>query len=192
MQFHINKPEEDEGIVWKRKAEKSNFLFGRTGDFIFTPFQCDLCSFRNITKISPLSSSIVDTRLLAYIRRANLDALWSRTPGTVSGSLIEMRKVLKYCEELNIPPPFEPLGPWPIADDQGLRLAISFLRASQEGGKTSQRYTQYDTIRKMVSSFGNHYEAAQKSSTNTWILCSDKSNTFFTDSPARSEFFKRF
>ena len=179
-------------LCGNEKNEKSQFLFGRSGDFVFTPFQCDLCSFRNITKRSPFPSSLADKRLMAYIRRANLDVFWSRTPGTVSGSLTGMRKILKCCQELNMSPPFEPLGPWPVDDNQGYRLAISILRVSQEGGKNSQLYTQYDTIRKMVSSFGNHYEVAQKSSTNTWVLRSDKSNTFFTDSPARSEFFKRF
>ena len=192
VKFHINAPDEDEGVVWKRKGESSKFLQARSGDFIFTPFQCDVCSFRNIQSRSPLPSSQADQRLLAYIRRANLDAIWSRTPGTISGSLVGIRKILKTAELLNMPSPLEDLGPWPVEDIHGLRLAIAILQASQEGGKNSKEYTQYDSIRKISSAFGNHYEASKSAAINTWVLRSDKTKSHFTDSPARSEFFNRF
>ena len=186
VKYHINAPEEDEGVVWKRKRDSTKFINARSGDFIFTPFQCDICSFRNIQKRSPSSSSQADQRLMAYIRRANLDAFWSRTSGTVSGSLVSIRNILKTSDTLNMPPPLEDLGPWPTEDVQGLRLAITILQASQEGERNSTEYTQYDSIRKISSAFGNHYEATRLAATNT------KTNTFFTDSPARSEFFTRF
>lgn len=72
-----------------------------------------------------MPSSQADLRLLAYIRRANLDAFWSMTSGTITGSLVEIRKILKTANQLNMPPPLEELGPWPTQDIQGLRLAIT-------------------------------------------------------------------
>ena len=74
MAFHINSPEEDEGIVWKRRKSTQKFLTTRSGDSFFTPFQCDFCMFKNIKKRAHMSSSQADMRLLSYIRRANLDA----------------------------------------------------------------------------------------------------------------------
>ena len=192
VSFHINTPEEDEGVIWKRRKESTKFLHARPGDFILSPFQCDVCSFRNIKSRSPVSTSVSDTRLLAYIRRANLDVFWSRSPGTVTSSVAGIRKIINYSNELNMPPPLEPLGPWPVEDKQGLRLAICTLKASQEAGKNDPKYTQYDTVRKIGSSFGNHYEASITSNAHRWVLRADKGNTFFTDSPARSEFFNRF
>lgn len=192
VDFHIHKPIEDEGVVWKRREDTTKFLSARTGDFLFVPFQCDLCSFRNLTKRSSEPGSQADVRLLVYIRRATLDAFWSRATGTISRSMTGMRKMLRYCNELRIPPPFEQLGPLPVEDIQELTLAITILKASQEQGKNSSNYTQYDSIRKIRSAYGNHYEASKSASTSTWVLRSDKFNTFFTDSLARSEFFNRF
>ena len=100
--------------------------------------------------------------------------------------------MLRTAKEFDITPSLESLGPWPVEDVQGMRLAITILRSSQEAGKNDPSNTQYDTIRKISSAFGNHYEASLKAANSTWVLRSDKSNSFFTDSPARSEFFKRF
>ena len=190
--FHINAPEEDEGVVWKRRKNTQKFLCARSGDAFFTSFQCDFCVFKNIKKRAPISSSQADTRFMSYIRRANLDAFWSRSPGTISGSLTGLRKIIRTAQEFDMSPSIEPIGPWPVEDVQGMRLAITILRASQEPGRNDPSYTQFDTIRKISSAFGNHYEASLKAANSVWVLRSDKSNSFFTDSPARSEFFTRF
>lgn len=192
LSFHIKEPEEDEGIVWKRRKETTKFLTARSGDGFFTPFQCDFCVFRNIKKRAPKSYSQADMNLMGYIRRANLDALWSRANGTISGSLTGLRKIIRTAEDFDMIPPLEPLGPWPIEDVQGMRLAITILKASQSPGRNDPTYAQFDSIRKISSAFGNHYEASLKAANNTWALRSDKSNSFFTDSSARSQFFTRF
>ncbi len=50
-------------------------------------FQCDRCWFINLKKIEPRKSSFSDVRLLKYIRRANLDMLWSKEPSTIKSIL---------------------------------------------------------------------------------------------------------
>lgn len=147
MEFQINSPEEDEGIVWKRRKNTQKFLTARTGDAFFTPFQSDYCVFKNIKKRAPMSSSQADTRLMTYIRRANLGAFWNRALGTVSGSVTGLRKIIRAAKEFNMPPPLEALGPWPVEDVQGMRLAIFILRSSQEAGRNNPSCTQYDSIR---------------------------------------------
>lgn len=192
LPFHVNAPEEDEGIVWKRRKETSKFMTARSGDGLFTPFQCDSCVFKNIKRRAPKACSQADMNLMGYIRRANLDALWSRATGTITGSVAGLRKIIKTAKEFDMLPPLEPLGPWPVEDIQGMRLAITILKASQAPGRNDPTYTQFDSIRKISSSFGNHYEASLKAANSTWVLRSDKANSFFTDSPVRSEFFTRF
>ena len=54
--------------------------------------------------------------LMGYIRRANLDALWSRATGTITGSVAGLRKIIKTAKEFDMLPPLEPLGPWPVED----------------------------------------------------------------------------
>lgn len=66
-----------------------------------------------------------------------------------------------------MPPPLEALGPWPVEDSFGMRIAISIVLASQGSGKNVASYTQYDSIRKIGSAYGNHYEATTKSALNT-------------------------
>lgn len=72
------------------------FMHARRGDNLITPFQCDLCWFRNLQKRAPNPKSQSDSLLLAYIRRVNLDAFWSRSPKTVSGSLTGLKKNLSH------------------------------------------------------------------------------------------------
>mgnify|MGYP000040298935 CR=1 FL=1 len=57
------------------------------------PFQCELCHFRNVMKRNPEKSNPVDNELLDFMRRANLDAFWSREPTSVSANLKEAKRV---------------------------------------------------------------------------------------------------
>jgi len=81
------------GALWISNSDENRFLYARSGDFLHYSFQCDLCWFRNIKFRSPSASSQSDQRLLKYIRRVNLDGMWSREPGTVRS----IRLHCKYC-----------------------------------------------------------------------------------------------
>ncbi len=63
--------------------EEKRFLEARDGDNLVTPFQCDRCHFINIMGREPLEDLSTDLRMLKCIRRANLDAFWSREAGTI-------------------------------------------------------------------------------------------------------------
>ena len=75
--FHIAQPENDEGGKWEKKRDEGRFLVARNGDMMSSPFQCDCCWFVNLSKREPNGASESDHRLLGYIRRVNLDMLWS-------------------------------------------------------------------------------------------------------------------
>lgn len=63
-------------------GEESDFLCARPGDHLFCPFECDACAFFRLKRNLPDPKSRTDSLLQIYIRRANLDAFWSRRPST--------------------------------------------------------------------------------------------------------------
>ena len=67
-----------------RPGEETRFLIGRHGDNLLIPFQCELCHFRNIMSRNPARTLASDVEMMDFIRRANLDAFWSREPRTVN------------------------------------------------------------------------------------------------------------
>jgi hypothetical protein len=50
------------------------------------PFECDLCSFRNVTGRDPVLGDHNDHFTLVTIRRVLLDVMWAREPDTVAGN----------------------------------------------------------------------------------------------------------
>ena len=96
--FHISKASVDGKEVseehqarmelqWGKRGErKESYLVGRNGDHLMCPFECDTCIFRKLKGRDSKSSSESDNLLLEFIRRANMDAFWSRASSTVLGN----------------------------------------------------------------------------------------------------------
>jgi hypothetical protein len=63
--------------------QQNLFKVARAGDHLMVPFQCKLCHFCNI----PEKWNHTDTKLLDFIRRANLDAFWALRAGLGVGQL---------------------------------------------------------------------------------------------------------
>ena len=75
------------------------------------PFQCDHCWFVNINKREPEVSSLGDARIMQYIRRVNLDVMWSQESGTVKNILGTLRKGKNLSAELGLSPVTLEVGP---------------------------------------------------------------------------------
>ena len=79
MLFHIAKPPKDKNEnpriskAWELKREKSQFNHARKGDHLLVPFECNLCVFRNLRKVSLDFSLHADILLLSCIRGVNFD-----------------------------------------------------------------------------------------------------------------------
>ena len=58
-------------------------------------FQCDKCPFRKIQGRDPNALSEKYIRLLVAIRRANVDAFWSREPGKFKVNLTMVNRLGK-------------------------------------------------------------------------------------------------
>jgi hypothetical protein len=69
------------------EEEQHHHLQARNGDHLLTLFQCDLCTFQNLTLHNPIMNSPKDDLLLYCLRRVNLDATWGREPATVAATL---------------------------------------------------------------------------------------------------------
>lgn len=186
-------PENDEGAKWKKSKEAPRFICARPGDLLGSPFQCDHCWFVNIKKTPPEYSSLSDRRFLGYIRRVNLDVMWSREKGTVGNILSTVKKGKQLSLELGCEPLPLTMGPWKVDDDMGMQMAIELLRASQRPGKNDKEYVQFDSIRKLRSAYANVFEASPDFSSQCLVMKGDKGRTFqLTNMPSDSILFRRF
>ena len=138
-----------------RHRPLSQYLHARDGDHLITPFECDLCIFRKLRRESPNLGSQVDDRLLAGIRRINLDAFWSRSASTVSGNKDRVAAALRISKSLGLEGPYFNDGPMPDYDYCGYELALQMVEASRKPGRYSKDYTQFDTIRKYRSLYAS-------------------------------------
>jgi hypothetical protein len=133
--FLIRAQYDDNGDIIVEPGGEIKFLEGRKGDHLMVPFQCDQCHFRNLTGRDPAKWKITDHEVLEYIRRANLDAFWDRSPNTVSSNLSDAWRMEKMGERLGIGAMAPAIGPFPLKDKCGMRFAIAILERSLAPGQ---------------------------------------------------------
>ena len=193
LKFHIALPLNDEGLVWRRRQDKDRFMHARDGDMWLTPFQCDWCWFINLTSREPMPGIKLDTRLLGYIRRANLDYFWSRASSTVGANLGWLKKEMKFSRDLGLDPITVPMGPWPLGDQQGFQLSIVILRASQEAGAYQDSHQQFDTIRRLRTIHHHCHDASVDGVMAACHFQGDRGKVYsMSSSPTHSLFHSRF
>jgi hypothetical protein len=123
-EFPIAKPQDKEGIEMVEEEDERRYVEGRDGDNLVTSFQCDLC-----TKRDPVENLPQDVKLLKLIQQANLDALWSREPSTVSSTLALSRQGIAVAGMLGIKEAlYQPMGPFPVDDSFGMAAAVVMLQ----------------------------------------------------------------
>ena len=86
-----------------KEKEDKRFVCAHKGDMLLSPFQCDYCLFVNLLKREANGAAPVDRLLLAYIRRVNLDIMWSREESTVASTLGQFCKGRDLRRELGLP-----------------------------------------------------------------------------------------
>ena len=154
------------------------------------PFQCDICWFRNILNRFPSPTSYQDTKLLAYIRRVNLDLIWSRSEGTSYKAAY--KKALKVDLELGLTPRHYVKGPWPLEDSVGFQIAIEIVGASLLDGRNVKDHQQFETIRRIRTMHQHMYESGP-SRGNLVFKKSNKGDVVHTSQcRTNSLFFTRF
>jgi len=158
-----------------------------------SPFQCDCCWFVNLEKREPENASESDRRLLDYIRRVNLDMFWSSEGSTVGHSLGDLRKAARMSSILDLTPHDVSRGPWTVGDNLGFQVAIEIIRASQEKGRNSPEYVQFDTVRKIRSCYTNAFDSSPVAALESITFKGDFGKTYhFSKSPLNSLLFRKF
>jgi hypothetical protein len=172
--------------VLVNEEDKPRFLGARVGDHVVCPFQCELCHFINMEGRSPMKGTGVsdDAETIALIRRANLDAFWSREPTTIGHNLSKINLVLQIFHELGLDnPPVPMLGTWPVEDNFGMGAAIVLLKHSLDPGVT-ETTVQYN--------FLIFYHALVENQGSAIVGGRDGKRFVSMDAPIYSDLFGRF
>lgn len=184
-------PVDESGFEWRPIEDQRKYLHARDGDHLITPFQCDLCVFRNLQHRNPTASHLQDDFLLCCIRRVNLDAVWGRESSTVDSTLRGAKQMVRYWSSVGLKPTFPPLGPYPVSDSFGFSVAISMLLKSTDPGRYAN-YQQFESIRKLRAAYSNIFMASKEGTKSLRTFGGDKAKHTLTNSPTQSIFFERF
>jgi hypothetical protein len=190
----LNQDVEAEDLVSDDKMEDDDpgrFKEARDGDHLMTPFQCDSCHFENCKKRSPIEGNLQDEVALLGIRRANLDALWSRERSTVRANRLQGKMWISVSESAGWTDHGLPKrGPYPVEDTFGMQAAVNLLLRSRSVGINS-RTIQYETTRKLRSFLSNFVHTTFDGHGDTF-MSEDGNGGTVSRSPTNSPWFKRF
>ena len=180
------------GHAVARKVDQDRFMFARGGDHWVTRFQCDLCHFRNIQGRDPREESGIDSLLLRCIRRANLDAMWSREASTIRGLHGELLRMSRKAKTLGINPRrfYPAMGPLPVEDKDGMGVACCVLMRSLDGGK-NESTVQFKTASFSRTAYGNMWHASAHGGLNA-VVVRDTAKMFHTSCPTFGDWYERF
>jgi len=134
------------------------FLVGRNGDHLITPFQCPLCHFRNIQYRDPLDFLPSDKEAIEFITRAVLDSSWSRETSTVESNLRAAIRGEKAMERFKFPSLAPHMGPFPLEDSWGMKIAVAILDRSFNPG-LYEATVQFETFQKLRAALTNVSQA---------------------------------
>jgi hypothetical protein len=138
IEFLRQTPVDDDGVDQRLVGDELCFLEARNGDNFITPFQCDTCHFRNILGREPVRRNFKDYKILPFVRRANLDALWAQEPNTVMANLREAVRMEKFTSQLGLPSVTPPMGPYLLRDEFGMLAALATFDEGERSRSTFQ------------------------------------------------------
>ena len=182
----------EESLLGNEEMEADDpdrFKCARDGDHMMCPFQCDGCHFFNIQGRRP-GVKVQDDVLLMCIRRANLDAFWSRESSTVEANRREGARVLALSERLGIDNPYPERKPFPVEDTFGMLIACQSLLRSLDAG-VNTRTIQFETMRKLRTHYSNYHHTLPDGT--GWTTIADgRGTSTFTTSTTYGFWYRRF
>jgi hypothetical protein len=189
--FPIWAPTDEDGFENVIESDVDRFKCGRNGDNLMIPFQCDLCHFRNIQNRNPDPRKYAkDGLALRCIRRTNLDSLWSRESSTVSRNASQARTMEDLGEDLGFDSVAPPMGPFPLDDTFGMKIACVTLMKSLAPGKW-EATVQYATARRMRTVFSNLFHASNQGESMA-VMAYEQQKRFTTPCPTYGYWYQRF
>ena len=128
--------------------------------------------------------------LQVYIRRALFDAFWSRRPGTIYGLNNLFAEQVEVGERFGFPM-FNPLGPFGIAYDSGMRTAIGILSQSQRPGRDEAKM-KFSSVRKARAVHTDVFNASARGVEGALVWRSDRTRFVATTAPSDAGWFNSF
>lgn len=194
--FHIAEPQDKSGYARVRPGDKARFKVARKGDNLMTTFVCDRDIFHTLMGRWPPSLGLrtdKDRLLLCAIQRINLDALWSREPGTVYSQFLNTRENFWLWELTGVLPErvLPPLGPFPNRDILGWAVAINMILKTLRPGRYTD-YTQFDTVRKLCSAYANLFNLSLRGAEAHVYLGRELRSALLTKCPTQTDWFEKF
>jgi hypothetical protein len=182
---------DEDGFENVIETDADRFKCGRDGDNLLVPFQCDVCHFRNIQRRNPEPSKYAkDGLALSCIRRANLDSLWSREPSMVTTNASQARTMEELGNALGFGSVAPPMGPFPLEDMFGMKIACVTLMKSLAPGKWEET-VQYATARRMRSVYSNLFHASYQGESLS-VMAYETQKMFTTPCPTYGYWYQRF
>ena len=172
----------------------NRYRCGRNGDHLMgVPFECDLCSFRNVCGRDPVFGNYRDQFTLTSIRRVQLDVMWARESHTVATNWarakadygMAMRQLSALPERL-----LPRLGSEEVCDRVGMSEALVTIATSLRYGRNS-KHIQYDTMQKTQTWLNNAHDAGQEYSCET-VVGLDRAKQYVTTGHTSGKWFGRF
>jgi hypothetical protein len=103
-----------------------------------------------------------------------------------------VKHMIRMWKKVGLEPLFPPLGPYPVEDSFGMRVAVAMLLKSLEPGKYTAMHQQFETVRKLRAGYSNVYMASYEGVTSLRTVGGDRAKHHLTYSPTQSKWFERF
>ena len=91
---------------------------------------------------------------------------------------LKSEKACEFLRSLGLSGPYLNPGPLPLTDHCGYEVALQMVAASLEAGRYSETHKQWDTIRKLRSSYSNQVRASRAANSHTLSLADDKGTSY--------------
>jgi hypothetical protein len=181
---------DEDGLDASSDDDRNRFICGRIGDNLATPFQCELCHYRNVNGRNPSIGDPQAQRFNMLCRNASINAFWNVESSTVRTNLrqaLRMEEIGATCGIDSISPQ---LGPFPLEDTFGMKIAMVLLKRSLDPGK-NEKHIQFSTARKIRSAFSNVYHSSAELS-SVVVMAHKLNKTYQTGCPTYGYWFEKF
>jgi hypothetical protein len=189
--FQVHVPINDDGeAVLVNVKDEGRFTHARNADNLVTRFQCGKCHFRNIQGRDPVMGDRSDELFERCIRRASLDAFWSREDSTVKGLRSNLLSAMQKTEMIRGEKVFPALGPLPLKDVDGMGAAAVQLLKTLDPGINADT-VQYKTAIGVSTALSALWEISVQSKEET-VMVKEMTKSYVTTNPVKSQWYQRF
>ena len=177
-----------------RKSDTGRFMSARDGDNLLVPFECDFCVFGKLFEHVPSTENPRDVYARSCIRRVILDAFSSRSKSAVNNNVLKTREGLAISRSTGMRGHASAPGPLSGFDHCGYEVAIQMVVSSLGAGRHVKSHKQFDTIRKLRTSFSNQVRAGREANANPITLSDAEGKSYqrFCRDACGSLWFHRF